>query len=125
MKRHLFILSIVTALLFNSAFAQTVYITKTGKKYHEQTCRYLSRSSFAISLTEAIERGYDPCSICKPVTSENSGIPKQGKKDVQNIKVLSPPSAQSVQCSATTKKGSQCKRTTKSANGRCWQHGGT
>jgi hypothetical protein len=30
----------------------------------------------------------------------------------------------SVQCSATTKRGYQCKRMTRSSNGLCWQHGG-
>lgn len=32
--------------------------------------------------------------------------------------------AYSVQCSAQTKRGMQCKRMTLSPNGRCWQHGG-
>jgi SH3-like domain-containing protein len=30
----------------------------------------------------------------------------------------------SVQCSGTTRKGFRCRRMTRSANGRCWQHGG-
>ena len=29
-----------------------------------------------------------------------------------------------IQCTSITKKGSQCKRITKSSNGKCWQHGG-
>jgi hypothetical protein len=28
------------------------------------------------------------------------------------------------QCTATTQKGTRCKRMTKSPNGKCWQHGG-
>lgn len=32
--------------------------------------------------------------------------------------------ASSVQCGATTKRGYQCKRMTRSSNGYCWQHGG-
>lgn len=31
----------------------------------------------------------------------------------------------SVQCSGITQKGARCKRMTKSANGRCYQHGGS
>lgn len=44
----------------------TVYITKTGKKYHTEDCRYLSKSKIPISLKEAIQRGYTPCSVCSP-----------------------------------------------------------
>jgi len=48
--------------------AQTVYITKTGSKYHSAGCRYLSRSQIPISLEKAIKR-YGPCSVCRPPTS--------------------------------------------------------
>lgn len=43
-----------------------VYITKTGEKYHEDGCRYLSKSKIEITLTQAKSRGFDPCSVCKP-----------------------------------------------------------
>jgi TnpA family transposase len=45
---------------------QTVYVTKTGKKYHTATCRYLSKSKIAISLKDAKAKGFTPCSVCKP-----------------------------------------------------------
>jgi hypothetical protein len=45
---------------------QTVYITRTGKKYHRAGCRYLSHSSIPVSLREAQADGYTPCSICHP-----------------------------------------------------------
>jgi hypothetical protein len=44
----------------------TVYITKTGEKYHRSGCRYLSASKIAISLADAKARGYTPCSVCDP-----------------------------------------------------------
>jgi len=44
----------------------TVYITKTGAKYHSAGCRYLSRSMIPISLKDAVARGYTPCSVCNP-----------------------------------------------------------
>ncbi len=44
----------------------TVYITKTGSKYHADGCRSLSQSKIPISLEEAKAKGYGPCSICKP-----------------------------------------------------------
>lgn len=44
----------------------TVYITRTGEKYHRDGCRYLSKSKIPISLAEAKARGYEPCSVCNP-----------------------------------------------------------
>ncbi len=43
----------------------TVYVTKTGKKYHRDGCRYLSKSKIPMSLSEAARR-YSPCSVCGP-----------------------------------------------------------
>lgn len=45
---------------------QTVYITKTGEKYHREGCRYLSKSKIPISLSNALAQGYEPCKVCKP-----------------------------------------------------------
>ena len=44
----------------------TVYITKSGEKYHRAGCSSLRRSKFAIPLEEAKARGYTPCARCKP-----------------------------------------------------------
>jgi hypothetical protein len=44
----------------------TVYITKTGAKYHTSSCRYLSQSKISISKKEAISNGYSACKVCKP-----------------------------------------------------------
>jgi competence protein ComEC len=43
-----------------------VYITKTGSKYHRENCSSLRSSRIPISLSEAKQRGYEPCKICKP-----------------------------------------------------------
>lgn len=43
-----------------------VYITATGKKYHQEWCRYLDNSKIAITLEEAKKRGYEPCKACHP-----------------------------------------------------------
>jgi len=43
-----------------------VYITKTGSKYHRDGCRYLRSSKISVSLAEAKEAGYNPCSVCDP-----------------------------------------------------------
>jgi len=44
-----------------------VYITRGGKKYHKESCTWLTRSKkIALSLEEAKKRGYTPCKTCKP-----------------------------------------------------------
>jgi len=53
----------------------TVYITKTGSKYHRATCSYLRSSKIPIPLSEALARGYTPCSRCKPPTQVTLSAP--------------------------------------------------
>ena len=43
---------------------QTYYITASGTKYHVDTCSYLSKTKIEISLDDAINKGYEPCSRC-------------------------------------------------------------
>ena len=43
----------------------TVYVTRTGEKYHREGCQYLRRSRIPTSLGEAKKR-YGPCSVCRP-----------------------------------------------------------
>lgn len=44
----------------------TVYITKSGEKYHASGCQYLKKSKIPISEGDAIAQGYTPCSKCNP-----------------------------------------------------------
>jgi len=44
----------------------TVYITKTGNKYHRDGCKYLSVGKIPIDLKQALGEGYSPCSLCSP-----------------------------------------------------------
>ncbi len=44
----------------------TVYITATGSKYHKEDCRYLTYSKIKVSLKDAQEAYYIPCSVCNP-----------------------------------------------------------
>lgn len=41
-----------------------VYVTRTGRKYHDAGCGYLRRSSIPMSKNEAEDLGYTPCSKC-------------------------------------------------------------
>src|SRR5438094_837965 len=47
---------------------QTVYVTRTGKKYHVAGCQYLRSSQIPMKLKDAVSAGYTPCSVCKPPT---------------------------------------------------------
>ena len=44
----------------------TVYVTKSGTKFHRENCSSLSKSKIAISFEEACEKMYEPCGKCKP-----------------------------------------------------------
>jgi len=123
---------IVTIILSLSQIqAQTVYVTKTGTKYHTKDCNYIRNGSTAIDLKDAKNKGLTACSVCKP-DSQNS---KTTLKVDSTKKALSTPSPSvkpketqkkttTVRCSATTKAGTRCSRMTSSPNGKCWQHGG-
>lgn len=43
----------------------TVYVTRTGAKYHRAGCRLLAHSQIPLPLAEAVKR-YAPCSVCRP-----------------------------------------------------------
>lgn len=43
----------------------TVYVTRTGSKYHRAGCRSLSKSQIPMALAEARQR-YGPCGVCGP-----------------------------------------------------------
>ena len=45
---------------------QTVFVTRTGKKYHRDGCQYLRQSKRKIELSAAINKGYTPCKVCRP-----------------------------------------------------------
>lgn len=42
----------------------TVYITRTGKRYHREGCRYLRGGAVAMTREEALKRGLSPCHVC-------------------------------------------------------------
>jgi len=42
-----------------------VYVTNSGKKYHSEGCRFLSKSKIAVALAEA-RKSHTPCSKCVP-----------------------------------------------------------
>jgi hypothetical protein len=46
--------------------SQTVYVTRTGKKYHREGCRSLAQSKIPMTLKDAKAKGYEPCKVCRP-----------------------------------------------------------
>lgn len=50
----------------DTASPETVYIGKTGTKYHKQDCSSLKGGGSAVSLSEALAQGRTPCKICEP-----------------------------------------------------------
>ena len=132
MKKKVLLLTLFLSFLFINVFSQTVYITNSGTKYHTEGCRYLSKSQIAINLSDAIDKGFGACKVCSPPTTVTSTAKTKNqteptKKEPQKVSTSSnskSTQSASVQCSATTKAGAQCKRMTKSSNGKCFQHGG-
>jgi hypothetical protein len=103
--------------------AQKVYVTRTGEKYHRSSCHYLKYSSVEIELRDAKKKGYTRCSVCKPVVvAKDSTVSSQQLKPVAPVIKEGDTGTTATQCSATTKAGTRCKRTTTNSNGRCWQH---
>jgi len=89
----------------------TVYVTKSGKKYHRANCRLLSENKMALPLSQArVERG--PCRLCMTAANASALAPQQNDKS----KTAATP------CLATTKSGERCKRDADSGSKYCWQH---
>lgn len=101
---------------------QTFYVTKTGEKYHKSTCHYLKNSKKEITFEIANERGFTACSVCKPKADLKTLKHVENSQQIRIAPESTVPKATATQCTGKTKAGSSCKRMTKSANGRCYQH---
>ncbi|HQF67490.1 MAG TPA: hypothetical protein PLC91_00970 [Candidatus Cloacimonadota bacterium] len=55
----------------------TVYVTKSGKKYHTENCRYVLGKRIPINRLDAIDSGYEPCKRCYPDGKNTPPIPQQ------------------------------------------------
>ena len=51
--------------------SRTVFVTRTGEKYHSSSCIHLSSSKIPISIEEAVG-SYSACTVCRPETSLNN-----------------------------------------------------
>ena len=94
--------------------------SKNSDKYHVESCQWAQKIS-EDNLVEfdgedaASKAGYVPCKVCKPSnvsSSESTAVKKQTTSQTKT----------SGRCDATTKKGTQCKRTAQAGSRYCWQH---
>lgn len=49
-----------------SQAAESVYVTRTGTKFHRAGCSYIRRGATECTKTVAVAKGLGPCSRCKP-----------------------------------------------------------
>ena len=62
-----FVFGCVTPTIRSAAApSTTVYVTRTGERYHRGACRYLSQSKVPTTLEAARGAGYTPCKVCNP-----------------------------------------------------------
>lgn len=98
-KRLVWLLAV---FLWLEGQAQTVYVTKTGKKFHTEGCQYLSKSAYSMTYADALAAGYEPCNRCSARLPASSGGQMQAKR--KKSRVLSA----GQRCQGITKKGKPC-----------------
>ena len=98
--KKILILAMFGFIISFSGWAQTVYSSDGGEKYHTADCR-LSGDARDMPLASAKKAGKKACEICKP--------DELGKAKLNR-------------CSGKTKDGTRCKRMTGNKNKRCFQH---
>lgn len=135
--RRLVLAVVLFALGVGVAFAQTekVYVTRTGSKYHRESCSSLRGSKIEMPLAEAAAR-YGPCANCRPpvpaVPSHTAAKPAPVETvpagslaslpENRPAAASAAPAPRSTRCQATTKKGTQCSRSAQAGSSYCWQH---
>ena len=74
--KKVMMLVLTAALLANTAlaFAQDVFVTKNGKKFHtSQTCRWVKNKEVTtLDEKDAIAKGYKPCGRCANEAKEKN-----------------------------------------------------
>jgi hypothetical protein len=85
LKKTAFIIVFILFIVVINSKAQTVYVTKGGKKYHAKNCNIAKTGKRGIELTEAKKQGYEACKACK--ANEIAPAPKADKpRDKTNTK---------------------------------------
>ena len=90
-KLVVLVLGVVFLSATTFAFAEDVYVTKRGKKYHKEDCLLIkNKGAEKITKKEAVEKGLTPCQRCfNEEVSINKGEKKEAlakKEKSQKIK---------------------------------------
>ena len=124
--RRLVLAAVLCVLGISAAFAQTekVYVTRTGSKYHRESCASLRSSKIEMPLAEAAAH-YGPCANCRPPVP--AAVPSHAPAAPAPVEAAATPAAaapapRSTRCQAITKKGTQCSRNAQAGGSYCWQH---
>lgn len=119
------------AVLFLASMTNAQYVgSAKSDKYHSKTCQHAKRIK-AENLVEfdtvqaATDAGYVPCKVCKPGGAARSATKTEtGTVETKDLAPSTEQDVSSGRCQATTKKGTQCKRSASAGSDYCWQHGG-
>ena len=71
MNKILYILFFISLPLHG--FSETVFVTRTGHRYHKDDCYFLKSSKISIELSTAENAGYKACSICFGASEASTG----------------------------------------------------
>lgn len=113
---RLIILSIILTFFSVISFAQSVYKTPSGDKYHLTTCKHVNNVALRMTVDEAINKYHlSPCKKCKPPVPKNAIFLHSGKNKAVGA-------CEATRCKGKTKEQLRCKRRTKLCNGFCFQH---
>ncbi len=83
-------LSITFLSVTTLALAEDVYVTKNGKKYHTQDCRFIqNKGAQKITKEQAIAKGLKPCPKC--MKDEAALLPKVDKNKTTAASEKVPP----------------------------------
>jgi len=72
---------LATAVLSTSAFAEWVYVTKNGKKYHDENSRFAKmEGAMRLSKEEAEKQGFEPAKDYLQAVEREASETKPTKK---------------------------------------------
>lgn len=85
-----------------------VYVKEKGKKYHKRICKQI-KGKKGLKLSEALEKGYTPCSLCKPGGAAVYLNPKGKKVHVKGCKMIKKNAVKLTPAEVKKKKLASCK----------------
>lgn len=90
MIRKLMMLGLLMTFLSAAtcAFADEVFITPNGTKYHKETCRLIKNkgSLTKVGKEQVVEKGYGPCKKCFAEDLAGTAEPDAGKPSKEKSK---------------------------------------